>query len=348
MPAIEAIADLVAGTLKDLGRFKWTELMFPLTNYPGFTQLLKQKRLALNSGYAMQWNLQLDTNNGATPVGLNEVDNVNIVDTMGSATEPIRNVTNNWAIDEREITANSGEAQVFDLVKSRRAACWGDLVKKIEGYIWGCPLSTDAKTPRGLLYYIAKDTSSATGAFTSGLPVTFAQASSGFTTIAGVDPAVTTQWQNWAGAYTNVSKTDLIRNMRQAMVKTDFECPIDVPEYTTAPDYGIYTDYGVLQTIEELLEAQNQNLGKDVASMDGVATFRRHPIRYVPTLDSHTKSPVIGVNWGACKFRYLKGEFFREEMRKAPLQHRTVQHFVDLTYGLQMYDRRRQWIFQTA
>ena len=348
MPQLEGFADLILATLKDLGPQKWSELAFPLQAYPGFTQLLKEERTTLQSGYAFQWNLQTSTNGAAVEVPLNATDNVAISDTMAQASDVMRNLTTNWAIDERMITANTGPAQIYSMVKKDRAAAWGDLVKLVENRIWDCPLSTETNRFRGLLYYIVKDTAVAAGQFTDDLPVNRAQTASGFTTIAGIDPAVTTQWRNWAGAYTTISKTDLVRKMRSAARNTDFMCPIDVPQYGEGSDYGIYTNYDVLSVFEELLEAQNQNLGNDIASKDGRVMFKRFPVIDVPQLDEHTKDPVIGVNWSVMDFVVLEGEYFREMMDRSGLQHRTIRHFVDLTMGLRCHDRRRQWILQTT
>ena len=57
---------------------------------------------------------------------------------------------------------------------------------------------------------------------------------------------------------------------------TDFKPLVEgMPTYSTGDDYGIYTNYSVLGEMTQILEAQNENLGTDVAPMEGQVVFRR-------------------------------------------------------------------------
>jgi hypothetical protein len=349
MAQLEGFNDLILGTYKDQPDFKWSMLAFPLTHYVGFQQLLAKKRVAVSSGYAFQWFLQTSTNGTARHVPLNATDNVTIYDSMATASGVLRNTTNAWSLDERMIDANMGKRQIFDIVKTARAAGWGDFVKLVESSIWGTPNASQTNDPLMLFYYLVTDAASGAGAFTAQLPVLpGTSTSAGFTTIAGIVPADVARWRNWAFIYTNITKTDLALKMGTASFNTDFESPVNIPDAGSAADYGIYAPYSVVQLMEQMLEAQNQNLGKDFASMNGMTLFQRHPVTAVPALGSRAGAPILGVNWGQMKFRYLEGWYFREKHREAALQHNSVNSFVDLTWGLQCLDRSTCWIGSTS
>ena len=53
----------------------------------------------------------------------------------------------------------------------------------------------------------------------------------------------------------------------------------------------------VIGIMEEVLEAQNMNLGNDLASKDGRVTFKSSPVVYAPKLDSDTQNPVYLLDW---------------------------------------------------
>ena len=100
------------------------------------------------------------------------------------------------------------------------------------------------------------------------------------------------------GAYGSVSKDDLIRKMRTAHRKTKFRSPVshDTPKQGGMQN-GIYTNSDVIGLVEEILEAQNMNLGNDVASKDGKACFKSSPLVYVPYLDNDSTDPVYMLDW---------------------------------------------------
>ena len=103
--------------------------------------------------------------------------------------------------------------------------------------------------------------------------------------------------------------------------------------------------------IEDLGEAQNENLGKDIASMDGVMVFKRNPVIYVPKLDDNTDQtdPVYMLNMSTFYPVCLKGDYLREtEPEKAPNQHNVFVIHVDLTWNVLCDDRRRNALLATA
>ena len=104
-----------------------------------------------------------------------------------------------------------------------------------------------------------------------------------------------------------------------------------------------------ISSIEDVGEAQNENLGRDVASMDGATTFRRNPIIYVPKLDDESTNPVFMVNWNVFKIFFLRGEYLREAPpRQSSRQHNVFEIHVDLSWNTVCVNRRRLARLQTA
>ena len=154
------IADLITITQKDLGRLRWTDLSYDLQEYIALPSLLQKEKVAFGSGYGMQWNVMTGTSGAAKDVGLYEVDNVNVSDVMQTATIPWRHMTTNYAIERREVSMNSGAAQIVDLVKIRRHDAMVDLAKHVETRFWSRPAtSSDNKAIYGVPYWIVYNSS---------------------------------------------------------------------------------------------------------------------------------------------------------------------------------------------
>lgn len=345
MPSIQAgdIGDVVIGILDDLGRLKWTDLTTDLQDYPAVNQLMKKKKVDFLGGTNIQWNVMVDHNNSARFVGLGSVDVVNQQDVMKTAEIPWRHVTANWSIEERVIAMNRGdEYRVIDLVKTARISGMVALVKLLEERFWQKPTdSTDTVNIFGIPYWCVP---SATEGFNGTNP-------SGFTSGAGGLSSTTyPRWANYTARYVSVTKTDLLRKLRRAMTKTQFKAPVDMPQYGNSISRGLYTNYDVVGPCEELLEAQNDNLGNDLASKDGKCVFRGVPLTDVPYLDDgDTTNPVYGLDWNTMKPVCMRGEFMKEMGPKiAPRQHRTLEWFVDISMNLECRDRRKQFVINTA
>jgi len=340
------ILDLVTTTQKELGRLKWTDLTTDLQEFIFLPKILKKEKVQFGSGYGIQWNVMTDFNKNARHVGLFAKDVINVADSMRIASIPWRHCTVAYAIDRREIAMNRDPAKIVDIVRNRRIQGMIDLATEIEKAGWSMPPSTtDDLMPYGLDYWITAYGASSTGAFAGGVPA------SGWTTVAGITPSSSTRWYNWCATYTSVSKSDLIKKMREGAAKTFFTPPVEISDYNRGDRYVWYTNYATLARMEELLEAQNDNLGRDVASMDGQVRFRKAPVQWAPYLDSlsasASKNPVIGVNWGQFYPVFLKGEYLVEAAQKpAPEQHTVLFTTIDLTWNLVCKDKRRHMRFE--
>jgi hypothetical protein len=306
--------------------------------------------VGFQAGYGLQWNVMVNQSFAAKMVGLFQVDQVNVGDVMAQATLPWRHATTNYAIERREIAMNREPRRIVDLLKVRRADAMISLAEILETQLWSAPpSSTDSLNAMGIPYWIVPST---TQGFNGTNP-------SGFTAGAGnISSTTYPNWANYTDQYVDATKTDLMRRWRRAAVFCNFMSPVnaDVPTYNTGNKYGYYTSYYVIGRLEELLEQQNDNLGKDIASMDGQCVFRRNPVVWAPKIEQlngtvpyagsgFPTNPIYGVNWGVFRPIFLEGEYMKEQgPMMAPTQHTSMQVFVDLTFNLECRDRRRLFV----
>lgn len=332
--------DLVATTLRNLGKPNFTEIATDLQKHTAMSNLLKKNRVVLTSGYGVQWDVMVNHSGSAANVGLGASDNVQIVDTMVQAQADWRNTTANYAIIGQEIDMNREPARIVDLIRERRIACMISLAELMENNFWGPPVAlTDQVTPWGVNTWIVKNASEG---FNGGAP-------SGYTTI-GLNPTTYPRWKNWTAQYSVVSKDDLVRKLRKAATFCNFMPPVEnIPTFNTGNDWGYYSNYAVVGGLEEVLESQNENLGPDVASMDGKVLFRRSAIEWVPKLEADSTNPVYGINWGEFKTYVLSGWWMKEtNVPIYPGQHTVSAHFLDNTYQFITKNRRCHFIVATG
>lgn len=334
------LGDLVATSLRELGRAKWTDISSSIQKHTALRNLIKKHKITIDSGVGLQWDVMVGQTGAAQNVGLAATDNVNITDVMTQAQADWRNSTTNWAIIGQEVQMNSTPARIVNLVETRRLGSMISLAELMEDNFWGPPVaSTDNLTPWGINTWVVKN---ATEGFNGGAP-------SGYTSI-GLNPTTYPNWKNYTAQYTAVSRDDLIRKMRRAATFTGWEPTVDgIPDFDTGDAVGIYTNYGVIGPLEEALESQNDNLGSDVASQDGKCMFRRQPVNWVPKLEADTTNPVYGIDWGVFTTFVLQGWWLKEtRIEHYPGQHTLAVNFLDCTYNWVMRNRRTSWVIATG
>lgn len=341
------LSDLIATTLNELGELKFTDLMSDYQNTIVLKRTMKKNKMTFDAGPAVNFNVITDHNNSAAFVGLGEVDNVKMKNVMITGTVPWRHVTWNWAIERREIAMNRSPRKIVDLAKTRRIAAFASAIILFEQAAWRVPATTDDVSPYGIPYWIVKSATDAASSSTKGFN---GLAPSGYTSVGGISPTDYPRWANYADAYTNVSKDDLIKKWRRAAYYTDFMPLVDgIPVYNTGDDYGYYSNYAVVQIMEDLLEAQNDNLGNDVASKDGLVLFRRVPVTPIIELDKDTTNPVYGINWGEFKTMGLRGEWMYEtQIPIQPGQHTVSATHTDCSFNWFCRNRRRNFVLATG
>ncbi len=340
----DQINDLVILSQKNLGKYKWEDLTGDLQHHVALPQILRKKKVAFKSGTHIQWNILTDDSGAARDAGLYDRDQVNVVDVGLQASEGWGMVTTNWAMDHAEITMNMEPTRIVDIASERRALSLISMANLMEQRWWGTPTGpTDTNKILGVFYWLTYGGDSAGPGFVGGDPTGFPAG------CGGVLSTAQARWQNWSGGYTDISKSDLIKLAREAVVKTNFKPPIPTPSYSTGMSRAWYGGYDIVEELERLLEAQNENLGNDVASKDGKTLLRGVPIQYVPFLENNysTEQPLIGIDWGVMKPRFLRGWFMREHRAKiSPTQRNVSVIHQDTWMQYICYNRRNQIYFQ--
>lgn len=334
--AVSQIADVITTTLRDLGKPRFVELATPFTKLTAMRNLLHRNRVQFESGTGFNWDAMIADSGSAANVGLAAPDNVDIDDFMATAVADWRYSTANYGLIGQVVSMNREPARIVDYVKTRRIGTLISLAVLMENNFWGPPVAVnDLLTPWGVNTWIVK---SATEGFNGLAPAGY--------TVIGLNPTLYPNWANWTYQYVTVSIDDLIRHWRKAATRTDFAPPVDgIPTFNTGDDYEFFTNYAVYGLLEEILTSQNDNLGTDLASMDGKPMFRRAPVYYIPRLDSDTTNPIYGLNWGWFKTFVLQDWWLKEtHIPNYPGSHTVAANFLDLAYNFVARNRRPMFV----
>jgi hypothetical protein len=327
------ITDLTATTLRDLGKPRFTEIATPFQRLIAMRQLVRKNRVVFRSGTGFQWDVMISDNGSAANVGLAASDNLNIDDGgMALATADWRFTTANYGIIGQVISMNREPARIVDYIKTRRIRALISLAVLMENNYWGAPPAvTDVLTPWGINVWFPK---AATQGFYGTVP-------SGYTTV-GLNPTLVPNWASYTDEYVAVSLDDLVRKISRMALFTDFQPPVDgIPSFNTGDQPGWFGNYGVIRPLEELLMAQNSNLGVDIASQDGKTVILRTPLTWVPRLESDTTNPIYLIPWGDFKLFVLQDWWLKEtHVPNYPGQHTVEGHFLDLAYQPVARNRR--------
>lgn len=341
------IADLVTGTLNQLGRGKWTDNASRYRRTVAAKFLLKKGKMTFDSGKAVSWNRMNALGNSTRWVGLGAPDVLDIPTVMGTGEIPWRHITNNWSMDFREPLMNSNESAIFNLIKARRVASMGNMVETFERAAWRCPALTDDVTMMGIPYWVVKSNTAATLANNNGFN---GLAGATHTTVGGINPTTDDQWRNYGTQYTLAAKEDFVRKARRMAEMTKWE-PIvdDIPQYASGEACEYYTNYDLYSTLVEILESQNENLGIDIASMEGKVVFMGAKVKSIPELDNDSTNPFYQIDWSVFGAMGLRGATMKET--SVPIvggQHTMSATFVDSTLNTLCYDRRKLGVLATG
>jgi hypothetical protein len=332
------VPDLVKGTLYRLGRMKFQQIAQSLVRYEIFTKWFKEDKVVVGDGLGLQRNMMTRHATTARHVGWNDPDRV----AMASVLEQLKvewvQLTDAWGFDYRETLMNKGASQIVDIIKARRASTMLSIASELETKAWSAPSASNTVDPKGIPHWLVK---SATTGFNGGYP-------SGYTTIGGLN--LETQaptFKNYTFAYSAFNKTSLVKPWRTAMRVTDFVSPVSIDDYRgeVGRQFRHYVNEATLSNIEDIGEAQNENLGRDLSTMDGKMTFNSNPIIYVPQLDSDTQNPIYSIDHSTFYPIVLQGMFLLEhDAIRAPENHNRYYIPVDLMYNYICIDRRRNTV----
>jgi len=318
------------------------DLQTDLSDHVAVREIWKGRQKKFEGGNDWRFEAQIDHNHSARTVGLFETDGSSVTDTMIYGKVSPRHVNAHYIYDQREPDFQRGGKAIVDLVQTRYTAMMVSLYELMEAILWGKPTdSTDDKTPFGIQYWVVKNASEG---FNGGNPDGFAAGR------AGISTATYARWANWSGSYAAVSKEDLVRKMRKAHRNIQFRSPVSHAQPDLgAMKNGIYTNDTVVGLMEEILEAQNMDLGNDLASKDGRALFKGTPLTYAPKLDADTQDPVYMLDWKWLAVGVLAG--WENELTKpymVPGKHLVRRVDLDCTLNMVCTNLRRQCVLYKA
>ena len=332
------IPDLIKGTLYRLGRMRFQQIAQELVRYEVFTKWFKEDKVVIGSGLGIQRNLMTRYQRTARHVGWNEPDNVSIGSFLEQLKVEFKTMTDAWGFDYRETLMNAGAEQIVDIIKMRRASTMLSIAAELEEKAWSAPTVANTVDPWGIPYWIVKN---ATTGFNGGYP-------SDHTTIGGLNlESQAPNFKNYTFTWNGMTKADFIKKSRTAHRLTDFVSPITIEDYrgSVGKQFRHYVNEATISLMEDVGEAQNENLGRDLATMDGQMTLHSNPIIYIPYLDNDTQNPVYSIDHSTFYPIVQEGMFLLEHpASKDPSNHNKYYVPIDLMYNYICIDRRRNTV----
>ncbi len=307
-----------------------------LRNHVAMRRLLKEHKTIEQGGKAIRFDVNVAGDDDAADYVLAyQVEQVEVGDFISQGKDECRMLRTKFAFDETEEIFNKGKFAIVKHIKNREQNAKIAAVKRAEQTFWGeTAYATRGRKPNGILNLLSYGTGA--GSFQG----TY---SSGYSTVHDIDPTTNTGWKSFAGAYTNVTQTDLIASLKLAWAKTNFEAPLDtmdIPDYKDGNQMGLYTTLTVQQAFDNQLILRNDSLGDDVAWEDGRAKFKMTPITNVAALDSNARNPFIGINWGLLDHYVQEGWWWKPYVRPAPNQPLVVNSFLYWCHQIITTNRR--------
>ena len=347
----------------------FTNLLSDLSEYAIVKRIMPRHKKVFAGGLDWTFMAAIDAynngNNTAKFTGLFEDDAYNRKNVLVQGKVSPRFLTANYVYDKREPVLNSGEASkskmlaIVEFVKLQMELMYQSAFDLLETTFAGVgpTYADDKKTPHGLAFYIQKQSNSdasshATGGFDGKDPSLPASSSSATPTPCprcNISTTTYGRWANWAAQYAAVSKDDLVKKMRIASHKINFKSPLSLTDPTLSTGRDILTNLDVIQELESILEAQNMNLGNDVASKDGKVLFKGAPVEYVPVLDNDAQDPIYMIDWKTLVFGTIAGWDKKVSAPKEDnAQHNTMKGFLDMSCEMVCTNLRNQAVIAKA
>lgn len=345
------IADMVTSTLHKMGKGRFEQIAQELQEYEIMPWLTKKNGFfggieEVGGSLGIKEYLMTKMGTGARWVGLFEKDRVNIQDYMTELKVEWCRATDNMAYERRELLENKGEHRINKILTPRRTAMMLRMAQLLEDAFFDTPSASTPEIPWGLWYWVVPN---ATQGFNGG-------AATGFTTVGNVNLTNHPTFKNYTDTYAAVTKEDLIEKLRKAHRQTMWKSPVTAEEFRS--EWGqrrrLFVNEDTITAMENVGEAQNDNLGRDLAPFDGTMTFRRHPVRYVRKLDDFGssatyKNPVFMCDLASFKLFVLQGDYLREsDTIRAPEQHNVFVTHIDLSYNTLCINRRANAVLYTV
>jgi hypothetical protein len=255
-----------------------------------------------------------------------------------------------------ELLDNRGEAKLNDIILPRRRSMWLRVAKTMESAFFGTPVPSNSLVPWGLLYWIVKNPEEG---FNGGYP-------SGFEKIGNINLTEVPNFKNYTNEYTAITKGDLITKMRKAHRATNWKSPRTDKGVTGDAQPSkrlILTNEDVLEGMENIGEAQNENLGRDLAPYtagqngpmglmktgQGDLMFKQNPIIHARKLDSDSTNPLYGLDMSTIHAMTKAGDNMDlGEFEKHPTQGRAYTAKLYHSHQTICTNRRNNWVLNNG
>jgi len=320
----QQIADFYETTINRYFRGELVDISMPLQKYHFASRWFKSKKKPERGGALLEWKLRTGNQGNAKHSGLFAVDDTDRKNVVTRAKTGWSKQTVNYIFDADEPEFQSGPETIYETAKLNEQGLFNDIFQLMETSMWTAPASSseDPMPPAGIPFWIQK---CAALGFNGGDP-------SGWSDGAGnIKTATYPAWKNYGGPYVQVSRDDLIEKVINACDFCYFEPVAKFNELDSGePAWGFYTVHSVLSTMRKLLQANNDNLGPDVARYAGQVLIKGIPVEWVPALDNaeseayDSTNPFYGINWTKFYYYFKTGR----NMIKHPLKHAAHQHTV--------------------
>ena len=345
----DGIDDFVELVLNRFTRNSWVDISLILQEYQFASRWFKSKKRPERGGPLLDWKLRVANQGTAKHSGLFAIDDTNKVNVMINGQINWSKQTVNYIYDVDQIAFESNPETIIREMVLNEQGLYNDFFELMETSMWTSPSSAtvNPRPPAGIPAWLVKASSEGfnggDGNFSGG--------------IGGIPTATYANWKNWGAPYVSVSRDDLIEKVCKGMDYTRFKAVKPYSEIGGGdPSYGLYTVYSVLSIMRRLLQANNDNLGIDVARFSNGVVVRGVPVDWVPALDNtasdayDSQNPFYGINWKKFHYFFKTGRnMIKHPPKVAARQHTVRERHMD-NWGNFVCEDRRQggFVFHVA
>ena len=341
MPFVTDNADVLNSTLQQLGRFKFTDLSPVLQAYPIAQRVLRKTEMKVHEGGDyIEGTINTTDNQSAQSITPGQVRTININSGTIKWRVDWRHLEMYYALVSQYLDMNRGEQRILDYASLQRLRAMQSWVAKFETLAWSVPADSSSADFNGIPYSVVQSTNNTPG-FNGQHP-------SGHSAVQNVDAttAANAGWRNYTFEFDAITKADFLPKFRTMLRKTNWRPAFeDATRKPTLPRFQWYTGEQNINDFETLGEAQNDNLGRDIDSMQDSVSLRRIKAVYTPEIDNNATlaslRPFYAIDWENLKFEVLAGQWNKKtEIKELPYQPDVAVVYTDFTFNLCNHNRR--------
>lgn len=292
------IADLVLNIHDNELPNQFQQVAQSIVKYVMWKESLKNgPKQVLDGGEQISRAIMNTLGTGAKMTGIFENDTVTAQDHFARVVAPWRFLTDAIMYDAKEFMVMGGEkTRILDYVLGRRKAGMLRVIELAEEQAFNVPANvTTDLTAWGIPFWVQQMLTTTANGFLGTVP-------NGITTVGGITPSTTNNWQNWSGNFTGNYDSDdgVFTVLAEALANIGFETPIPIPGHKEGGkgSYKIYCRYTTQKGLKRCARAGNQQVGYDInndVTIDGI------PFTWVPSMDDAVINDSAGTAISATK-----------------------------------------------